>query len=850
MKILLLKRIAKVLPALTLLAGLALSSSPARAANAADFNPGRIIDDAVFYDKSAMSVTDIQNWLNDMLDGNPNNGVNKQCDTNGTQPISSGSSTTRAQWAVANGYPAPPYVCIRDYMENPSTKDNNFDGSVSGGLSAAQIIWNESQTYNINPRVLLVLIQKESVGGVLTDDWPWESQYKTIAGYGCPDGAPCASEYFGFYNQMHNAARQFRLYANNPGNYNYIAGMNNNIKYHPSNPCGTQTVFIQNTATAGLYNYTPYVPNVAALNNLYGSGDSCSSYGNRNFWRFWTDWFGTTYVPTYNWSFITQSSNRDLSTLPMGEKATLTLTAKNTGSATWRASGVNPTRLGTYRNQDRQSAFYDPSWITPTRAATVNQDVAPGETGTFTFTIQAPGPGVYKEYFNVLVEGQSWFNDLGQHYPITVSSNTYNGTVLASTFPSTMYPDNKFQGTITVRNDGPGTWYRDGRSPVRVGTATPRDRTSKFYDSTWIQPTRAGVLSESTVAPGQEGHFTFTISSPATTGTFNESFSLVVEGLSWFYQPTFNISVTTNNTYGWQFVSQAAYADGSKQAPADLSQLSAGQYIWLVLKAKNTGTATWTRGGANEVRLGTEGPKDRVSRFNTPGWINTSRPSTFTEASVAPNATGTFEFPIQVPAGGFTGFERFNLVVEDTTWMTDQGVSFYMNVNSRYSWSYWSQFAYTDSNRTTPVDLNHLTPGQRFYYGVIIKNTGDTTWYNCNYYRATHDTNSGLPVNDTDCTSTSATTAANRIYPVRLGTSQPLDHTSGANYMGDASWVTASRPAQLLNTIVQPGQLTSFEMYVTVPQSVGLHREYFQPIAELITWMNDLGLHIPANVIQ
>ncbi|MFZ1523014.1 MAG: hypothetical protein WAS94_03260, partial [Candidatus Saccharimonadales bacterium] len=39
---------------------------------------------------------------------------------------------------------------------------------------------------------------------------------------------------------------------------------------------------------------TPYRPNQAALNNLYGTGDGCSAYGNRNFWRFYTDWFGST----------------------------------------------------------------------------------------------------------------------------------------------------------------------------------------------------------------------------------------------------------------------------------------------------------------------------------------------------------------------------------------------------------------------------------------------------------------------------------------------------------------------------------------------------------------------------
>ena len=52
-------------------------------------------------------------------------------------------------------------------------------------------------------------------------------------------------------------------------------------------------MFIQNQATAGLYNYTPYQPNAAALAAGYG-GDACSAYGNRNFWNDFTDWFGPT----------------------------------------------------------------------------------------------------------------------------------------------------------------------------------------------------------------------------------------------------------------------------------------------------------------------------------------------------------------------------------------------------------------------------------------------------------------------------------------------------------------------------------------------------------------------------
>jgi len=261
---------------------LALSFNKSSAVTGSDWNAGNIISDSQFFDSNSMPVTDIQNFLNSMV---PN------CDTNGTQPSEFGGGT-RAQYGASVGHPAP-YTCLKDYVENPTTHQNNANGgSVDGGWSSAQIIKYAADTYGINSKVLLVLLQKEQA--LVTDTWPFPGQYKSATGYGCPDTAPCDAEYYGMYNQVVNAARQFQLYAKYPDSYRYKAYQNNTIQWNPSSSCGSSTVYIANQATAGLYNYTPYQPNSAALSNLYGSGDSCSAYGNRNFWRLYSDWFGST----------------------------------------------------------------------------------------------------------------------------------------------------------------------------------------------------------------------------------------------------------------------------------------------------------------------------------------------------------------------------------------------------------------------------------------------------------------------------------------------------------------------------------------------------------------------------
>lgn len=275
--------------AAALIGVLALTQGSTSALSGDDFNAGRIIDDSVFFNDSAISVPQIQQFLDSKV---------PTCDTNGTQPL---GGTTRAAYGASQGYPAP-YTCLKDYSQSISGVNNSSGdlctGDVSSGTkSAAQIIYDVGKACGINPQVLIVMLQKEQ--SLVTDDWPWPSQYDKAMGYACPDSGPnnsanCDSAFFRFFNQVYNAAQAFKRYEANPNSYNYRANSNNSILYHPNTACGSSNVFIENQATANLYIYTPYQPNQAALDNLYGAGDSCSAYGNRNFWRLFNDWFGST----------------------------------------------------------------------------------------------------------------------------------------------------------------------------------------------------------------------------------------------------------------------------------------------------------------------------------------------------------------------------------------------------------------------------------------------------------------------------------------------------------------------------------------------------------------------------
>ena len=234
------------------------------AANLGAFDPGYIISDYQISNYTSMTEAQIQNFLKSK------NGCNDYNTGKTSNNVGHLSESTPYSWHVKDGH----YVCMAD---------ENFNGE-----SAAHIIWQAAQDYRINPQVLIVLLQKEQ--GLITDTFPNSVQYRSATGFGCPDTAACSSKYYGFKNQVRNAADLFRTVLDG-GWTNYPVG-NNYVKYNPNAACGGTVVNIRNRATSALYRYTPYQPNSSALASGYGTGDSCGAYGNRNFYLYFEDWFG------------------------------------------------------------------------------------------------------------------------------------------------------------------------------------------------------------------------------------------------------------------------------------------------------------------------------------------------------------------------------------------------------------------------------------------------------------------------------------------------------------------------------------------------------------------------------
>jgi len=243
-----------------------LASPPAAAVPITDYDPGFIISDSVMNNYEALSLAQIQQFISIQ-----------------------GSACV----------PSAGTKCLKDYREVTPTRQATaycpgvFQGSTaSTGDSAAEIIRKAAVACQINPQVLLVILQKEQ-SLVSTKTGKPASTYEKALGFGCYDYQACKPEYAGFANQVYSAASRLQQYAKEPQKFNHRAGRFNKVLYHPNEAlCGSSQVYIQTQATASLYNYTPYQPNKAALDAGSGPGDQCSSYGNRNFFIHFSQWFG------------------------------------------------------------------------------------------------------------------------------------------------------------------------------------------------------------------------------------------------------------------------------------------------------------------------------------------------------------------------------------------------------------------------------------------------------------------------------------------------------------------------------------------------------------------------------
>jgi len=225
----------------------------------ADFDPDYIISDAEMLDASTMTLEDIEAFL---VDKNSYLANYKTANADGRT-----KTAAEIIYEAANNYD-----CYGvELSDNPTRAERAI----------------KCPPATINPKVLLVLLQKEQ--SLIENPAPAKSELDWATGYGCPDSRACNTYWQGFGKQVNSAALQFYDYMENyrkslldendedyeDYHYTYKAGNT----YTVSNTAHPDIqIMPQNQATAALYNYTPHV-----------------YWGNYNFYNLWRRYFTVNY---------------------------------------------------------------------------------------------------------------------------------------------------------------------------------------------------------------------------------------------------------------------------------------------------------------------------------------------------------------------------------------------------------------------------------------------------------------------------------------------------------------------------------------------------------------------------
>jgi hypothetical protein len=247
--------------------------------------------------------------------------------------------------------------------------------------------------------------------------------------------------------------------------------------------------------------------------------------------------------------------------------------------------------------------------------------------------------------------------------------------------------------------------------------------------------------------------------------------------------------------------------DKTESTRLDPGNLQPGETYIAKLHAINTGNFTWTKSGLNPILLGTTSPDNHTSTLCTNSWLTCNRTGSFQETSVGPGQSGDFKFTFRAPfvPGGYR--EYFKPLAEMLAWSsnTDEGLGIKVASPGTFTWKN-AGYKVLTPDESAYVDPGNLQPGQKYLVKLHAINTGTATW-----------TNTGNT-------------------PVNLGTSNGEGRSSS---LCTSAWISCGRPAQLEEASVPPGSMGHFLFQIQAPYAPGSYREYFKPLAEMMSWMND-----------
>ncbi|HEX8088524.1 MAG TPA: NBR1-Ig-like domain-containing protein, partial [Blastocatellia bacterium] len=308
-----------------------------------------------------------------------------------------------------------------------------------------------------------------------------------------------------------------------------------------------------------------------------------------------------------NSQFMTQNAP---GTWVPGQTYSVSISMKNTGTTTWTTSSY---KLGS------QSPANNTSWG-PSRIS-LSKNIPPGSMGIFTFNITAPtAPGTYNFQWQVIQEGVGFFGALTPNIPLSNGGGgggTNGAAFVSQTAPASLTAGQSAAVSVTMSNTGSTTWAPGSYLLTSLNPAG---------NTTWGL---SQVALASSVPPGSSATFNFTITAPATAGTYNFQWGMAQSGVGSFGSPGANLPITVSAPSGGTNNAQFA----SQTVPASIT---AGGAATVTITMLNTGTTTWDGG----YLLRSQNPAGNM----TWGLLGSG-----VQSPVPPGSSATFTFNIQAP---------------------------------------------------------------------------------------------------------------------------------------------------------------------------------------------------------
>ena len=213
-------------------------------------------------------------------------------------------------------------------------------------------------------------------------------------------------------------------------------------------------------------------------------------------------------------------------TMNAGQSYLVSVTMKNTGTTTWNEAGM--IRLGGIGDGIGDAHTFGPARICLPKGTSV----LPGARYTFTFTMKAPATaGSYTPTYRMVWEFHQWFGTQAPQ-PIIVkslvsSSNAPSAQYISDTIPATMNAGQSYPVSVTMKNTGTTTWNE--ASMIRLGGIG-----DGIGDAHTFGPARIYLPKGTSVLPGAQHTFTFTMKAPATAGSYTPTYRMVWEFHQWF----------------------------------------------------------------------------------------------------------------------------------------------------------------------------------------------------------------------------------------------------------------------------------------------------------------------------